>query len=497
MAMNIVKTEQGLVEGLPCGNPCYTSFKGIPYCAPPTGKNRWRAPQPAEHWDGVRKAYVFGPQCLQFPFPFPRTIDPCHDFDMAQSEDCLTLNIWTPASSQDAKLPVMFWIHGGGFVLGGGSDLYYDGEVFCKEHCVFVSINYRLGVFGFFNHPELAGEDPETASGSFGTLDQQAALKWVKGNIAAFGGDPDNITVFGQSAGAMSVQLMVSSPLSRNLISKAILQSGIGLPSIPLVPAPSIEEARNYGAAFMKKAGVDSLGELRNVNSEKILQLFKEMPSQLVGVVDGYVLKEDSFISLIKGHSSDIPYLCGSNEDEGRLPDDENTRENMRQVISQRMGDRAEELLSICGDNLPNLILLGTFLQSERIFGNAQTKNGRKAPYIYHFTRNVPSYPEFTDLSRRGSVHSAEVSYVFQTLNRFYRPMTGIDYDLAMKMTAYWANFAKTGNPNGPGLPQWKPYTPNAPQFMELGDVVRMIDIEESPSDRLIREYTEEKLFIV
>lgn len=412
----IVSTKQGQVEGYVSGGTVI--FKGIPYAAPPVGELRFRRPQEHEPWDGVLSCREFGNSCPQADLgKMGFYTKEFYDEPMpAQNEDCLYLNVWTPESvGPGSKLPVMFWIHGGAFMHGTGSEKEFDGEGMARRGVILVTINYRVNVFGFFAHPELEAENGERVSGNYGILDQIAALKWVRENIAGFGGDPENITVFGQSAGCMSVQTIISSKLSEGMLKRAILQSGGGLHA--LHETPTKEQAHATAGKLMEYLNVSTIEELRRVPAEKLRDGAYAVSGEGMSWtphVDGWLLEGTTDELALCGRIHNIQYMIGS------LADD--------------IG--GTELLQKAG---------AEFCQN-------QLKLGREPGYLYYFTRRLPGDAE-------GAFHSAELWYVFETLPRCWRPWEDRDRELSDRIAGYWTNFAKTGDPNGPGLPGWEPYT--------------------------------------
>ena len=492
----IAKTEAGLVRGIAGNNPAFTVFRGVPYAAPPVGDLRWREPQPVAPWSGIRDAVEFGPIPMQMQHKsdsfYGKEFYPC---PQPMSEDCLYLNIWTPAKTGGEKYPVMLWIHGGGYLGGYGHEMEFDGEAFCREGVILVTINYRVGILGFFAHPRLSAESEHGVSGNYGHFDQIAALKWVRRNISSFGGDPDNITVFGQSAGAGSTQAIMNSPLAEGDISKVILQSGVFmdvLTDYPRTRPMSYFEQR--GAEYMDAAGCDSIDSLRRLSYDELIKaagapgLFNRF--SFGTAVDGYLLCDKITNKYLNGSYPDIPYLFGSTRDESLLMF-RSSREPEKWIESCRTiyGDYADDFLRITGEvNTPEDVInimkqLHILTVNSRILAELQIKNGRKPAYLYFFDRNLPG-------SNDGSFHSSELWYVFGTLYRCWRPMTGIDYDISSKMVRYWANFARTGDPNGEGLPVWSPYTANNRVNMYFGDKeVKTLPIAENEIQRFARNF--------
>ena len=428
--MKIVHTKKGTIEGVQKDG--YTLFLGIPYAKPPVGALRWRAPQEADFWDGVYSATHYPNRSMQASHPDPFYDKEFYDEPEREtpfSEDSLYLNIWTPAKQAGENLPVAFWLHGGAFLGGNGHEKEFDGEAYCKQGVILVTINYRVGPMGFLAHPWLSEEDRALGgagvSGNYGILDQIAALKWVYGNIEAFGGDPGNITVFGQSAGCMSVQTLVSSPLTKGMISKAILQSGLGLGyDHPLAVA------EQEGLEFAANAGVQSLEEMRALTCEQVfaaagpLIMKGFMTGNLVYSpnIDGVLLEEGYDRAMEQGKTHDIPYMAGSTL-------------NDIQVDPEQLAN---------GDR-------GVVYEACKRWGNSQLDNGRDPAYLYYFTRQLPG-------DDAGAFHSSELWYMFGTMDRCWRPFTEEDLNLSAGMVRYWTNFMKSGDPNGDGLSPWRPY---------------------------------------
>ena len=437
----VLTVEGGEVIGVPSGTPNVCIYKGIPYAAPPVGDLRWKQPQPVKPWKGIRQCDTFGAASLQgdqtpgsfYSKEFYQGGDP------KRSEDCLYLNVWTPAAGKpEAKLPVIFWIHGGAYMGGYGHEIEFGGDAYAKKGVILVTINYRLGMCGFLAHPLLTAENDGKGSGNYGLFDQLAALKWVKRNISAFGGNPDNITVMGQSAGAGSVQALISSPLTKELIQRAIIQSGGGLGGI--ISAKSLKEAEQQGSDMWETVGVSTLKEMRAYPAEKFQEvLMKYMQQQksfglpYSPCVDGELLTAPLDETARNGQELDIPYLIGY------------TSEDLMPEVMKKAATDWSLLLE---------------------------QQGRKPAYVYCFSRDLPgedmpsSQGAFGDM--KGAFHSSELWYTFGTLGKCWRPMEKADYELSERMVSYWTNFAKTGNPNGEGLPQWEPCTKDNPHVQTL-----------------------------
>lgn len=471
-----VRIDSGQLKGTTGRSPDVRLFAGIPYAAPPTGENRWRAPQPVVRWDGVRDATEFAPRCMQGGGPRREGAPP----PPPSSEDCLHLNVWTTAESDDAEQPVMVWIYGGGFTGGSGSDAQYNGENLAKKGVVVVTLDYRLGGFGFFAHPELSRESGRGASGNYGVMDALAALEWVQRNIKAFGGDPDNVTVFGESAGGIMIGALIASPRAKGLFDRAIAQSGAwtsppgggGLLS-------TLARAEEAGATAAKELGAASLADLRTEPAEEILRGIRS--SGLL--VDGYIVPEDPGYTFAAGRQHEVDVLVGSNKDEGTFFQfgGPQTVERFTSTAQRRFGEYADEYLAIYpagSDEEANQSYVASFSDEfawqVRQLAKHQAAVGAKA-FIYYFTRVPPSPP---GRPSRGATHVAEIPYMFNHL-RDGPPWTDIDRQLADTMSSYWVNFARTGDPNGPGLPTWPAYSDGFGPAMILGD---RVEVETSPT---------------
>jgi len=482
-AADRVKTANGLIEAAAQPGSGVRSFKGIPFAQPPVGDLRWREPQPVKNWTGVRNAGQFGPRCMQ------RT-SPTADYwfrSSGMSEDCLYLNVWTPAKSNQEGLPVLVYIFGGGFQNGDGSEPRYDGESTASKGIVAVTVNYRINIFGFFSHPELTKESPHHASGDYGLLDQVAALEWVQRNIAAFGGDPKKVTVGGESAGSISVSALMASPLSRNLIAGAIGESGAMISSLP--PRP-LAETEQEGVKFAASAGARSLAELRTMTAEQIQEaVAKGAAMRFSSDLDGYFLRKPLTDTFAAGEQSKVPLLAGSNSEEqparSVLGTSEPTPENFANAVRRLYGESADEVLKVYAPSTPEDVLeAATDLASARFVGHStwkwtelQMKTGGKPVYRYLYARIRPKFlaaavqpPGGAGAAApgrggpapapRGAAHSAEIQYAMGNLPLDKRyAWEPADYKVSEIMQAYFVNFIKTGNPNGPGLPNWPAYT--------------------------------------
>lgn len=468
-----VKTQDGLVSGKLVGEDSVKTFMGIPFAAVPVGKLRWKAPQPVSPWEGVKECVANPASAIQNPpVPFFAWSEEFLIPPTPISEDCLYLNVWTDAEKSDEKRPVMVWIHGGGFTGGSGTVPLYDVEELAKKGIVVVTINYRLGVLGFLSHPELSKESDSGTSGNYGVLDQIAALKWVKNNISQFGGDPENVTIAGQSAGSMSVNVLVSSPLAKGLFNKAIAQSGAMFNYDGGRSGRNIEMAEKAGEEFMEKTGAGSLEALRQIPADSLLKL----GGAFWPYKDGNIIPLDFDETFISGKANQIKLLTGWNADDNVSFGGPMTPEQFRAQAKEKYQDRAEEYLKLFTASTPEELEETRSTLSEMMFGyqnftwaKIQSDLAPQSSYLYHFTRIPPGEPNY------GAFHSAEFSYSFHTLKYWNRPFTDLDYKLEDVMSQYWVNFVKSGNPNGDGLPNWPAFSSDNPMLMELGDEIQAI----------------------
>lgn len=457
----LVRTAGGTLAGVHDAATGVDEFLGIPYSAPPVGPLRWKPPQPPAAWTGVRAADHFGPRCMQRPL----FGDMVFRSD-GMSEDCLYLNVWVPAGSEGKKLPILVYFYGGGFVGGDGSEYRYDGASLARRGIVAVTVNYRLDVFGFLALPALAEESPHHATGNYGLLDQVAALHWVHRNIAAFGGDPDEVTIGGESAGSMSVSALMASPLSKGLIRRAIGESGSVLGN--LAPRP-LALAEQQGEAFQKHVGARSLAQLRAMPAGVLLAACGDKGvSDFVPVLDGWFLPRSPEAIYAAGAQAHIPLLVGSNSQEGLYADflkkQPPTPANYRAAVERELGAHAAEALKLYpGDDEAEVKASGTALAGDRFIAfstwrwmRLQRETGKALVYYYYFTRARPAARDGSAGPDPGAVHSGEIEYALGNLatNRVYA-WTGDDYKVSATMEGYFANFIKTGDPNGAGLPNW------------------------------------------
>ena len=492
------RTQSGVVQGLTLASGV-RAFRGIPYAAPPVRPLRWRPPQPVQGWRGVRLADRFAAQCMQ-----ARVFGDMNFRNEGMSEDCLYLNVWVPANAPaNAKLPVLFYIYGGGFVAGDGSEPRYDGESMAKRGIVVVTLSHRLGVFGFFSHPQLTAESPQHASGNYALLDQTAALRWVRDNITAFGGDPTKVTVAGESAGSFSVSAQMASPLAKGLFARAIGESGSLFGTTLAVPARA--ESEQNGVRFAERAGAASLADLRALSATELLDLSGRpgMP-RFAANVDGWFFPRPVSEIFAAGEQSRVPLLAGWNSEEmtgHALIQGEVTPEKARAVLAQQFGARADEAERLFPVSSAEQAMQSmTDLAGDRFIGFSTWKwleeHGRTSGqpvyrYLYARPRPAPVEAGVTanlagGVTRgtanaapvpaaTGAVHSAEIEYALGNLplNKVFA-WTPDDYKVSATMQGYFANFVRTGDPNGAGLPRWPVGLPDA-----RGQVTRMrIDVD-------------------
>jgi para-nitrobenzyl esterase len=473
-----VKTANGILEGT--DESGIKIFKGVPFAAPPVGNLRWKEPQPVQNWSGVRKADKFGPRAMQLPI-----FGDMNFRSNGMSEDCLYLNIWTPAKTGNENLPILVYFYGGGFMAGDGSEPRYDGENMARKGIVAVTVNYRLGVFGFLAHPELTKESQNHASGNYGLLDQSAALHWVQKNIEAFGGDSAKITIAGESAGSFSVSAQMASPLSKNIIAGAIGESGSLL---GLNPTVLLKDAEKTGTDFAASIKANSLTDLRAIPAEQLLKAtantsFGRFPI----TVDGYFFPKSPREIYESGEQAHVPLLVGWNSQEMNyqiiMGQDKLTLENYTKAVKKLYGEKSSEALRVYNaSNDEEVEQVATDLAGDRFIGfstwkwsDLQSKTGGKPVYRYLYARPRPAMrPEMGNATAglaggvikdsssaktpaiRGAAHSAEIEYALGNLptNRVY-DWQADDYKVSEIIQGFFANFIKTGNPNGLGVPEW------------------------------------------
>jgi len=480
-----VKTDGGLVQGI--SEYGLTVYKGIPFAAPPVGDLRWRAPQPPAKWDGVLQAIKFAPGPVQGGNP-----------PSGKSEDCLYLNVWTPAKSVNDKIPVLVWIYGGGFGAGSTSEKNYSGENLAKKGVVLVSIAYRVGQLGFLAHPELSRESPNNVSGNYGLLDMIAGLQWVQKNIAAFGGDPNKVTIFGESAGGIAVSMLCASPLAKGLFHGAISQSGgnFGPPRPTTFPGENqkrLADAERAGKAYMDSARVSSIAELRKIDADKLPSgrgLGMSWP-----IIDGWVIPDDQYKLYSAGRFNDTPILVGYNSDEGASFSPPRTPEAYIEGVKLRYGPFAESLIKAYPAGTTTVPKTARDLARDAAFGwhtwiwaRLQTKMGKSKAFYYYFDQH-PDYPEGSPRAGYGSPHGQDVAYVFQHLNASNPQVTKTDLDISEAMATYWTNFAKNGDPSGKGVPLWPAFSDANPVVMYFNQTPHTGPVPSAESLKILDAY--------
>jgi para-nitrobenzyl esterase len=464
-----LRTDSGVIAGVASADGKVRVFKGIPYAAPPVGPLRWKSPQPVQSWEGARPAVEFGARAMQ-----ERIWDDMFFFDPGPSEDCLYLNVWTPAKDASARLPVMVWIHGGGFVAGASSEPRQEGGNLSMKGVVVVSMNYRMGVFGFMAHPELTAESEHNASGNYGLLDIVAALNWVRENIAEFGGDPGNVTIFGESAGSVAVSALMASPLARDLFHKAIGESGAMIGRAR--DTRTLNEAEAAGVEFAESnLGTSDLQKLRALPATAILTAaWKDALWSFRPNIDGHFLPEAPAAIFAAGKQSQVPLLAGWNLDEGGhegfLQGKEPISGNYEARAKEVFGEKADEFLQVYPASTPaevkraaadyagdSFIALSTWRWLE-----VHARTGGSPVYRYRFDQASPLRADAPPGAEPKAAHSWEIEFVFRVLPSKKLPWRPEDFAVSELMASYWTNFAKTANPNGPGLPEWPAYSRDA-----------------------------------
>ncbi|MEO8659192.1 MAG: carboxylesterase family protein [Bryobacteraceae bacterium] len=484
-----VKVEGGLVRGVV--EDTLTVYKGIPFAAPPVGDLRWRAPQAAKKWPGVREADRFAAGCVQSIGGPPPS---------GEGEDCLYLNIWTPARTAKENVPVLVWIYGGGFNAGATSIPVYSGEKLAKRGVVVVSVAYRVGVFGFLAHRELSSESGHGASGNYGLLDMVAGLKWIQRNIAGFGGDPSRVTIFGESAGGIAVSMMGVSPLAKGLFQGAISQSGGSFGPVSRTPSPgenmrSLADAEVSGDEFAKAAEAGTLRDLRALSKEKVLEVSRRQRGMAWPIVDGWVIPDDQYKLYEAGRFNDTPILVGYNSDEGASFTRARTAEEYATGVRERYGPFADRLLEAypaAGGKVPktarDLARDSAFGWQTWVWARLQAKHGKGKAYYYYFDRHAEHAPDSAEADR-GSPHGAEVPYVFEHLYDIHRPVTPEDTVVSEAMATYWTNFAKRGDPNGDGVAAWPAFRDDQPTVMYFERRPRTGPVPSESSLRVLDSY--------
>jgi para-nitrobenzyl esterase len=455
-----VKIEGGLVQGT--SEDGLMVYRGIPFAAPPVGDLRWRAPQPAGKWEGVRQADKFAARPIQAWGP-----------PDGKSEDCLYLNVWTPAKAASDRIPVLVWIYGGGFNGGATSEPVYSGEKLAKKGVVLVSIAYRVGQLGFMAHPELSKESPNHVSGNYGLLDMIAGLTWIQRNIAAFGGDPAKVTIFGESAGGIAVSMLCVSPLAKGLFHGAISQSGgsFGSPRTTTYPGENLKrlaEAERAGSIYADSARVSSIAQLRNISADKL----PAIRGLAWPIIDGYVIPDDQYKLYEAGRFNDTPVLVGYNSDEGASFMPPGKPEEYIAGVKMRYGKFADDLLKAYPVGASTVPKTARDLARDAAFGwhtwswaRLQAKMGKSAAYYYYFDQH-PDSPAGSPKAGYGSPHGQDVAYVFQHLDPSNPMTTPTDPVISEAMATYWTNFAKYGTPNFAGVPEWPAFSDAKPVVM-------------------------------
>ena len=486
-----VRTQSGWIQG--SYEDGVTIYRGIPFAAPPVGRLRWRPPQPRLAWSGVRKADQFAPVCMQDR--------PWWTGGNTQvSEDCLYLNIWTPAKSPGAALPVMVWIYGGGFSSGSASMPIFDGEKLARHGVVVVTIAYRVGPMGFLALQALSAESKHHVSGNYGLLDQLAALRWIRNNIGAFGGNPHRVTIFGESAGGISVSILAASPLGRGLFEGAISESGgsFGPSRTPPAPGENIQTLKNAereGLAFEKRLGVSSLAQLRALPAATI-QRASSRPVEFWPVLDHWVIAGDQFELYGKGRYNDVPVLIGTNSDEGALFGTPPTRDDYVHALQARFGPFAGRILqqypataAQWRQSSMDLMRDAGFAWPTWAWARLQSKTGKSKVYVYYFDHVPPRPADSPWRNAKGAVHSEEIAYVFQYDQSPKLPWSRTDRLISNDMATYWTDFAKDGDPNGPGVPRWPAFSESKPQVMHFTDAPHVGGVANLPKLQVLDAY--------
>jgi para-nitrobenzyl esterase len=491
----------GQIEGIWAQNARVRAYLGVPYAAAPIGDLRWAEPQPVEAWDGVLKADQQPDMCMQtLRTPGSISIEVYGNENLPMSEDCLYLNVWTPAdTAPDAKLPVFFWIHGGAFTSGAAAKPEFDGATLAAKGMVVVSINYRLNIFGYFAHPDLTAASPNKSSGNYGGLDQVAALNWARDNIDAFGGDPKKITIAGQSAGGMAVNTLMASPLSRDLMAGAIAQSA----GIPAGATKALSSAEADGQKFASMLGNQTIEDLRSLPADVLTALWSDTRVRFGGpVVDGYFLTESLSDTWAAGEQADIPYMPGWSADEFFENIYNRTQDEFIKQATEAAGeervDELKELYGVTDDETATLARVG--FSRDGNFGlntwnaaNWQADAGAPT-FVYYWSRRSPfwenqSFQENSPASLLGAYHGSQVPYVFGTLDVLDREFTERDRELSSLWQDYILNFVSTGNPNGDNVPQWPRFTTETEQVLDMGAETKATDLPNRAQMEFFRSF--------
>ena len=495
-----VKVKNGLLQGMTGKDPRITVFRGVPYAKPPVGELRWKAPQPAEDWEGVRKCYEYADMAMMRVHPgmdddfYTKELHPVAA-EYKMSEDCLYLNIFTPAKTTEDNIPVFVYIHGGGLQDGYSYEVEFDPERVARRGVIVVMVAYRLGLFGFLAHPEITARTPEgEVISNFGMQDQSMAIHWVYDNIRAFGGDPDNIVICGQSAGARSVQAQICTPLNDGLIKGAIIQSAVSMmfgdEDQSMAAIPSLQEAEKYGADFLQTIGIDSLEEAEKTDAHELMRRLdkaSEKTRYVFGLcTDGRFVRESAPGAYYNNRVADIPLIVGVCQGETQSPfikGSLNYQEYLQKA--KKYGDREAEFLrlaEVTNDEEADALMAGdafnNFLAGTRGFCELRSSMGQKV-YYYIFDHDIPG-------DDAGSFHGSDLWFMFDSLGNSWRPFEGKHYDLARQVTSYWTNFVKYKDPNGTDyngnpLPLWEPYSRDKKAVMKFLDTPVPEILEECP----------------
>lgn len=482
-----VKVKEGLIQGSVENG--LAVFKGIPFATPPVGELRWKAPQPAQSWTGVKETTKFAPAPYQGGNP-----------SSGKSEDCLYLNVWSPAKTANEKLPVMVYIYGGGFAGGYTSDPYTNGEYLAKKGVILVGIAYRVGQLGFLAHPELSAETPQKTSGNYGLLDMIAGLKWVQENIKQFGGNPNKVTIFGESAGGIAVSMLCASPLAKGLFHGAISQSGgsFGPNRTTTYPGENMKLlslAESQGLEFMKKAGVKSLAEMRAIPAEKLPGGFGQPGGW--PIVDGYVIPDDQHLLYEKGKYNHVPVLIGYNSDEGASFQPPKTPKDYIDNTNKRYGKFAESLIKAYPVGENNVPKTARDLARDAAFGwqtwawaNLQAKTSKEKVFYYYFDQHR-DFPSDSPKYGYGSPHAQDVAFVFGTFKTTDQFASPTDPQMSETIMTYWTNFAKFGHPNGGSVPKWEAFSPKNPKVMYFQQKAFMGPVPSEEAMKVLDKYFE------
>lgn len=478
-----VKVDGGSVQGTSEGG--LTVYKGIPFAAPPVGDLRWKAPQPVVPWQGVKQANQFAPGPIQGGNP-----------PSGKSEDCLYLNVWTPAKTAKDKIPVLVWIYGGGFNAGATSEATYNGEKLAKKGVVLVSVAYRVGQLGFLAHPQLSDESPNHVSGNYGLLDMIAGLKWIQKNIAAFGGDPNKVTIFGESAGGIAVSMLCASPLAKGLFQGAISESGgsFGPPRPTTFPGENLKTLRDAeaaGEAYVKDAGYSSIADLKKLDADKL----PAVRGLAWPIIDGWVIPDDQYKLYEAKKYNDIPILVGYNSDEGASFSPPKTPDDYITGVKNRYGQFANDLIKAYPVEANSVPKTARDLARDAAFGwhtwswaRLQANTGKSKVFYYYFDQH-PDYPEGSPRFGYGSPHGQEVAYVFGQLNASNPQLSKSDFEISDVMGTYWTNFAKYGHPNGNGVPQWPAFSDANPVVMHFNQTPHVGIVPSAESLKVLDAY--------